>query len=309
MPFLLGYALPPKAISLMGKRESVWKTSRVWLIWRRTERSDALYDRGDLDRTQAVVRLLIDTFEDDAESHNYLGMIALDRGNLDEAAKRFTMMMELARKRLPRRLSLRLFRNNHRGKPYRRGLSNLILTLNRQGQYDKALAHADQLEKVCGDDAGAEDYRALIHLNRGEGSPACPESVAGNELRCCPGLFPNGEVGRSCCRLPPRRLQPCLSRPVDCWPAPQIAVPFKTVVLDVEVTVEAVDMTDDDQIVAICKRGGSRQRMLIFDPPLPNPRPKGAEWIDAYRRARVSHSSICRRRRGHRHEERRCREL
>lgn len=127
----------------------------------------ALYNRGDLDRTEAVVRLLVDTFEDDAENHNYLGMIALDRGNLDEAARRFTVMMELARKRLPRRLTPRLFRNNHRGKPYRRGLSNLIITLNRLGQYDKALAHADQLEKVCGDDVGAEYYRALIHLNRG----------------------------------------------------------------------------------------------------------------------------------------------
>jgi tetratricopeptide (TPR) repeat protein len=131
------------------------------------ERVSALYDRGDLDRAEAVVRLLVDTFEDDAESHNYLGMIALKRGNLDEAARRFTMMMELARKRLPRRLTPRLFRNNHRGKPYRRGLSNLILTLNRQGHYDKALAHAGQLERVCGDDAGAEYYRALIHLNRG----------------------------------------------------------------------------------------------------------------------------------------------
>ncbi len=127
----------------------------------------ALYGRGDLDRAEAVVRLLVDTFEDDAESHNYLGRIALERGNLNEAGRRFSVMMELARKRLPRRLSPVLFRNNHRGKPYRRGLSNLILTLNRQGQYDKALAHADQLEKVCGDDAGAEYYRASIHLNRG----------------------------------------------------------------------------------------------------------------------------------------------
>jgi len=128
----------------------------------------ALYDRGDLDRTEAVVRLLVDTFEDDAENHNYLGLTALKRGNLDEAARRFTTMMELARKRLPRRLTPRLFRNNHRGKPYRRGLSNLILTLNRLGQYDKALANADQLERVSGDDAGAEYFRALIHLNRGE---------------------------------------------------------------------------------------------------------------------------------------------
>jgi len=127
----------------------------------------ALYDRGDHERTEAVLRLLADTFEHDAEGHNYLGMIALDRGNLEEAARRFTMMMELARKRLPRRLTPRLFRNNHRGKPYRRGLSNLIITLNRLGQHDKALAHADQLETICGDRDGAEYYRALIHLNRG----------------------------------------------------------------------------------------------------------------------------------------------
>jgi tetratricopeptide (TPR) repeat protein len=127
----------------------------------------ALYDRGDLDRTEAVVRLMVDTFEDDAESHNYLGMIALKRGNLDEAARRFTMMMELSRKRLPRRLTPRVFGHNHHGKPYRRGLSNLVLTLNRMGQYDKALAHADKLERVCGDDAGAAYYQALIHLNRG----------------------------------------------------------------------------------------------------------------------------------------------
>jgi len=127
----------------------------------------ALYDRGDHNRTEAVLRLMVETFEHDAESHNYLGMIALDRGNLEEAARRFTMMMELARKRLPRRLMPRLFRNNHRGKPYRRGLRNLIITLNRMGRYDEALAHADQLESVCGDDADAEYYRALIHLNRG----------------------------------------------------------------------------------------------------------------------------------------------
>jgi tetratricopeptide (TPR) repeat protein len=127
----------------------------------------ALYDRGDHERTEAVLQLLADTFEHDAEGHNYLGMIALDRGNLEEAARRFTMMMELARKRLPRRLTPRLFRNNHRGKPYRRGLSNLIITLKRLGQHDKALAHADQLETICGDRDGAEYYRALIHLNRG----------------------------------------------------------------------------------------------------------------------------------------------
>ncbi len=63
-----------------------------------------------------------------------------------------------------------------------------------------------------------------------------------------------------------------------------LAVPFKTVMLGVEVTVERVDMAADGQIVAVCARGKSRQRVPILDLPLPNPPPEGAEWIDAFRR-------------------------
>jgi len=63
-----------------------------------------------------------------------------------------------------------------------------------------------------------------------------------------------------------------------------LAVPFRTEVLGVEVTVERIDMTDDEQIVAICERSGSRLSVPIADLPLPDPPPKGAEWIDAYRR-------------------------
>jgi hypothetical protein len=61
-------------------------------------------------------------------------------------------------------------------------------------------------------------------------------------------------------------------------------VPFETEVLGVEVTVVKVDLTDDDQIVAVCRRGKSRQSIPILDLPLPSPPPRGAEWIDAYRR-------------------------
>ncbi|HYO47027.1 MAG TPA: calcium-binding protein [Gemmatimonadota bacterium] len=63
-----------------------------------------------------------------------------------------------------------------------------------------------------------------------------------------------------------------------------LAVPFQTEMLGVEVTVERVDMTDDDAIVAVCARGKSRQRVAILDLPLPDPPPEGAEWIDAFRR-------------------------
>jgi hypothetical protein len=63
-----------------------------------------------------------------------------------------------------------------------------------------------------------------------------------------------------------------------------VATPFKTEVLGVEVTVERLDMTDDEQIVAVCARGKSRQRVPILDLPLPSPLPEGADWIMAFRR-------------------------
>ncbi len=63
-----------------------------------------------------------------------------------------------------------------------------------------------------------------------------------------------------------------------------LAVPFTTKLLGFEVTVERIDLNDADEIVAVCRRGRERQRIPILDLPLPEPRPKGAEWIDAFRR-------------------------
>jgi hypothetical protein len=63
-----------------------------------------------------------------------------------------------------------------------------------------------------------------------------------------------------------------------------LAVPFATNVLETDVIVECVDLTDDEQIVAVCRRGRSRQRIGILDLPIPIPAPAGAEWIEAYRR-------------------------
>jgi hypothetical protein len=63
-----------------------------------------------------------------------------------------------------------------------------------------------------------------------------------------------------------------------------LAVPFTTTMLGVEVTVERVDMNKAGEIVAVCRRGRERQRVPVIDLPLPDQKPKGAEWIDAYRR-------------------------
>lgn len=61
-------------------------------------------------------------------------------------------------------------------------------------------------------------------------------------------------------------------------------LPFETELLGVPVTVERIDLTEADEIVAICRRGRKRQAVPILALPLPTPPPAGAEWIEAYRR-------------------------
>ena len=63
-----------------------------------------------------------------------------------------------------------------------------------------------------------------------------------------------------------------------------LAVPFECKVLGLTVTVERIDLTDDEQIVAICRHGRSKQAISVLDLPIPTLPPSGAEWIAAYRR-------------------------
>ncbi len=64
----------------------------------------------------------------------------------------------------------------------------------------------------------------------------------------------------------------------------ELEVPFDVRILGVQATVEAVDLTEGGTIVAVCRRGKSKQHVPILDLPLPARKPKGAEWIEAYRR-------------------------
>ena len=63
-----------------------------------------------------------------------------------------------------------------------------------------------------------------------------------------------------------------------------LAVPFQTAMLGLTVTVAKVDLTVNDEIVAICCRDGHKQAIPILYLPLPALPPDGAEWIEAYRR-------------------------
>ena len=65
--------------------------------------------------------------------------------------------------------------------------------------------------------------------------------------------------------------------------ADNLTIPFVTSVLGVEVTVEHIDLGEDNSILAVCAHGGIRQAVRVLDLPLPEPPPAGTQWIDAYR--------------------------
>jgi hypothetical protein len=61
-----------------------------------------------------------------------------------------------------------------------------------------------------------------------------------------------------------------------------LEMPFETTVLGVTVIVRGVAQTASG-IVADCVRDGHHQAIDVLDLPLPDPPPKGVEWIAAYR--------------------------
>lgn len=61
-----------------------------------------------------------------------------------------------------------------------------------------------------------------------------------------------------------------------------LEVPFATTVLGIMVTVTGITHTSHG-LVADCVRGRHKQAIHVLDLPLPEPPPKGAEWIAAYR--------------------------
>jgi hypothetical protein len=109
--------------------------------------------------------------------------------------------------------------------------------------------------------------------------------------------FNSSRGKRGSSSVPPARLDEMIDEAtVDCYNESEqlcglftmldenLVLPFTTSVLGIEVVVERVDVTEAEEIVAVCRRGRVRQRVPILDLPLPAPRPAGTEWINAYRR-------------------------
>ena len=63
-----------------------------------------------------------------------------------------------------------------------------------------------------------------------------------------------------------------------------LALPFGATVLGEAVVVETIDLSNADELLAICRRRRKRLKVRLLDLELPVPRPKGAEWVAAYHR-------------------------
>jgi hypothetical protein len=64
----------------------------------------------------------------------------------------------------------------------------------------------------------------------------------------------------------------------------RLAVPFAATVLGEAVIVEKIDLSEADELIAVCRRRGKRQKVRLLDLQLRVPRPQGAEWVAAYHR-------------------------
>lgn len=124
-----------------------------------------LLNKGDLIQARMMFRLLTESFEGYAEGYNYLGLIALREEKLDEAISYFKKTSELGRRHFPKRMAKSSYWNDHRTRPYMRGLRNLVITLNQQGKYDDALEICTKIETECNDEMAVKAFRASIFLN------------------------------------------------------------------------------------------------------------------------------------------------
>ncbi len=157
------------------QKETEWNTDNPF-YWRFSlqgrevpsdieEHASELYRHGEYERAEAIFQLLVECFDRYAEGYNYLGLISLELGRLDEAIKRFERTIELGRRLFPARIKKDRYWSDLSTRPYMRGLRNLALALNQAGRFDPALSICDKLESECGDEWTSTWHRATVYLN------------------------------------------------------------------------------------------------------------------------------------------------
>lgn len=125
------------------------------------------FERGQWERAAGAFRLLVECYPDYADGHNFLGLIELERENLDGAMAFFEKTVEVGRRLLPRRVRPSDWWSDLDTRPYMRGLRNKVTTLTRLGRLEEALSVVEMLESECHDDITAIVHRAAICLDQG----------------------------------------------------------------------------------------------------------------------------------------------
>ncbi|PRQ05689.1 tetratricopeptide repeat protein [Enhygromyxa salina] len=126
-----------------------------------------LYDKRDLDRLKVLAQLFLDCYDNYVEGHNYLGLIALEREEIEDAVEHFQRAMEQGRTLFPKRLAKQHYWTNTQTRPYMRAMRNLAGALMRLARYDESLELCERMERECGDVDTAGTFRAHIYLNQG----------------------------------------------------------------------------------------------------------------------------------------------
>ncbi len=129
------------------------------------EMAKSYYKNGNFDKAKAVFKMLIDCFKNYAEGYNYLGLIALEERNFDEALPLFRDTISVGQRLFPKKLGKKHFWIELSTRPYMRGMRNLAYTLNMAGEFDEALSICNRLESQCDDTITADSYRAQIYMN------------------------------------------------------------------------------------------------------------------------------------------------
>ena len=137
------------------------------------ERLSELYLKRELDEAESFARLLIDCWDNYAEGWSYLGLIAMDREDLDRAVECFETAIEVGRKLFPKRIDKDLYWTEIKTRPYIRALVYLAQTRNRRKEYGEAVVLCDRLDKECGQDLTAATERIPVFLNTSLWEPAC----------------------------------------------------------------------------------------------------------------------------------------
>ena len=140
---------------------------------------EEMWRKGETEKAHTLFRLMTECFDDYAEGHNYLGLMALEEEDLEEALDCFRQTMQLGEKLFPKRLAKKHYWRDIKTRPFMRGLFNSTTTLIRMDRFAEALELAAVIEDQCGDRGMAQHYRAKIYINQGKWQAALDCAIEG----------------------------------------------------------------------------------------------------------------------------------